>query len=109
MSITTKFMVLSLAAALSSPVHQHQIDYTTTTLDRYRINQLWLVTYINEAGLEVVAQAKLTNGDKTPLIAADQARMESMMPAARELTKSNKITMHLIKFTGRVDIEDIAP
>jgi hypothetical protein len=32
-----------------------------------------------------------------------------MMPAARDLAKKNKITMHLIKITNRVDLEDIVP
>ena len=68
MSIVPKIVVLGLASVLSSPIHQHQIDYTTSTPDRYRINQLWVVTYINEAGEEVVVQAKLTNGSYAPLI-----------------------------------------
>ena len=69
------------------------------------------MTDLNEAGLEVVAQAKLANGDKTPLIAADAdlARLESIIPAARDLAKTNHIKLRLIKFTNRVDIEDIVP
>jgi hypothetical protein len=109
MSIISKLVTLGLAAALSSPIRQHQID--DSSLDSQRINQLWLVTYLNEAGLEVVAQAKLANGDKMPLIAADAdlARLESMIPAARDLAKTNHIKLRLIKFTNRVDIEDIVP
>jgi hypothetical protein len=109
MSIISKLVTLGLAAALSSPIQQHQIDYSTGTPDSQRINQLWLVTYLNEAGLEVVAQAKLTNGDYAPLIAADLARLESMMPAARDLAKTRNIKMRLIKLTNRVDIENILP
>jgi hypothetical protein len=109
MSIIPKLVTLGLAAALSSPIRQHQID--DSSLDSQRINQLWLVTYLNEAGLEVVAQAKLANGDKMLLIAADAdlARLESMIPAARDLAKTNHIKLRLIKFTNRVDIEDIVP
>jgi hypothetical protein len=109
MSIISKLVTLGLAAALSSPIRQHQID--DSSLDSQRINQLWLVTYLNEAGLEVVAQAKLANSDKMPLIAADAdlARLESMIPAARDLAKTNHIKLRLIKFTNRVDIEDIVP
>jgi hypothetical protein len=109
MSIIPKLVALGLAAVLSSPVPQHQIDFSMPGPDGQRINQLWLVTYLNEAGLEVVAQAKLTNGSYTPLIAADLARLESMMPAARDLAKTHNIKMHLIKLTNRVDIEDIVP
>jgi hypothetical protein len=63
MSIIPKIVTLALAAALSSPVPQHRIDFSTHGSDSQRINQLWLVTYINETGLEVVAQAKLTTGE----------------------------------------------
>jgi hypothetical protein len=108
-SIIPKLVALGLAAALSSPVPLHRIDFSTPGSESQRLNQLWLVTYINETGLEVVAQAKLTTGDYAPLIAADQARLESMVPAARELAKASHIKMRLIKFTNRVDIQDIAP
>jgi hypothetical protein len=102
--------MLGLAAALGSPIHQHQIDFKMPSPDRIeRINQLWLVTFIDEAGHEVVVQAKLTSGDYAPLIAADPARLESMMPAARDLAKTRNIKLRLIKFTNRLDIEDIAP
>ena len=74
-----------------------------------RLEQLWLVTYVDDAGREVVAQAKLTTGDYAPLIAADSARLESMMPAARELAKANNIKMRLVKFSGRLDVEEIRP
>jgi hypothetical protein len=109
MSIIPKIVTLALAAAISSPIPQHRIDYSPPGPDNQRLNQLWLVTYLNEAGLEVVAQAKLTDGSYTPLIAADLARLESMMPAARDLAKTHNIKMRLIKLTNRVDIEDIVP
>jgi len=50
---------------------QHQIDFSTLGPDNQRINGLWLVTYVNEAGEEVVVQAILTNDTYAPLIAAD--------------------------------------
>jgi hypothetical protein len=110
MSIIPKLVMLGLVASLSSPMHQHQIDFKATSPDGIqRINQLWLVTYINEAGLETVAQAKLTSGGYAPLIAADPARLESMMPAARDLAKTRNIKMRLIKLINRLDIEDIVP
>jgi hypothetical protein len=84
------------------------IDFKATSPEGIqRINQLWLVTYINEAGQETVAQAKLVTGEYAPLIAADAARLESMMPAARGPAKANNLKMRLIKLTNRIDIEDI--
>ena len=110
MSIFPHLAMLGLAATLSSPIHQHQIDFKATSPDGIqRINQLWLVTYINEAGQETVAQAKLVTGEYAPLIAADAARLESMMPGARGLAKANNLKMRLIKLANRSDIEDIAP
>jgi len=77
--------------------------------DSQRINQLWLVTYLNQAGLEVVAQAKLETGEYAPLIAADSARLESMLPVALALATARNVKMRLIKFTNRVDVQDIVP
>jgi hypothetical protein len=109
MSVISKLLVLGLTTALSSRLPQRQIDFSLPGPDGQRINQLWLVTYVNETGLEVVAQAKLANGDYAPLIAADQARLEAMLPAARDLATTHNIKMRLIKLASRVDIEDIGP
>jgi hypothetical protein len=108
MSIVTKLAVLSLATALGSPATRSNVDFTSPN-DGQRINQLWLVTYLDPTGLETVAQAKLTSGEYAPLIAADPARLKSMMPAAIELAKAQKIKMRLIKLTERQDIEEISP
>jgi hypothetical protein len=80
-----RLSIVGLAAALPNP-----LPWAT------------LLTYINESGEETVVQAKLKTGQYAPLIAADITRVESMMPAARDL-------MRLIKFTSRLDIEDITP
>ena len=109
MSIIPKIVALGLSVALNSPVHQHQIDYTTSAPDRYRLNQLWLVTYVVESGQEVLAQVKLANGSYAPFIATDQAQLESMMPTVRRLAKATNTKLRLIKFSNRVDIEDIVP
>jgi hypothetical protein len=54
LSIIPKLVALGLAATLSSPIQQRQIGYSTGDPDTQRITQLWLVTYLNETGLEVV-------------------------------------------------------
>jgi hypothetical protein len=48
----TKLLALSLATALSSTNPQRQIDFSMPGLDTQRINQLWVVTYVKETGLE---------------------------------------------------------
>jgi hypothetical protein len=109
MSIIPKLAALGLMAALNSPIQQRQIAYSSGAPDSQRLNQLWLVTYVNEKGLEVVAQAKLQSGDYAPLIAADFERLASILPAARDLATTRNIKMRLIKFNNRVDIQDIVP
>jgi len=110
MSMIPHLSVFVATAFLSSSVFQYRIDFKMTSPDGVqRIDQLWLVTYVDEAGREIVAQAKLTNGDYAPLIAADAARLESMMPAARAIAKANNVKMRLIKFTSRLDVEEITP
>ena len=104
MSIISKLLTLGLAAALSSTGPQRQIDFNMPSPDGQRI-----VTYTNETGLDVVAQAKLRSGDYAPLIAADPARLESMLPAAHDLATTRNVKMRLIKLTNRVDIEEIVP
>jgi hypothetical protein len=102
-------MALGLAATLSSPIQPGPIAYSAGEVDANQINQLWLVTYRDATGLEIVAQAKLTTGDYAPLIAADLARLESMVPAARELARTKHMKLQLIKLTNRVEIQEIAP
>jgi hypothetical protein len=110
MTIIPYLATLGLAAALCSPIHQHQIDFKMTSPDGIqRIDKLWLVIYIDKAGQEVVAQAKAATGEYVPLIAVDAERLESVMEAARGIAKANNLKMRLIKFSNRLDIEDIAP
>jgi hypothetical protein len=107
-SIIPKFFALGLATILGSTGPQRQIDFGMPGPDSQHFNQLWLVTYVDEAGKEVLAVAKLANGQSFPLIAADQVRVDSMMPTARVLAKSNNLKMRLIKFE-RVGTQDIVP
>jgi hypothetical protein len=83
MSIIPKLAILGLAAALGSTVTQHQIDFSMPGSHDQHLNQILLVTWIEEAGVKVVVQAKLTDGSYTPLIAADASRLESALAAAQ--------------------------
>jgi|ERR1700689_4614277 hypothetical protein len=110
MSVISHLGMLGLAAALCSPISHHQIDFKMTSPDGIqRIDQLWFVTYVDDAGREIVVQAKAATGEYVPLIAVDAARLESVVAAARNLAKENNVKLRLIKFTNRLDIEDIVP
>ena len=67
------------------------------------------MTYIDEAGVETVAQTKAATGEYAPLIAADAARLETILEAAHALATANNITMRLVKFSNRLEMEDIKP
>jgi hypothetical protein len=107
MSIIPHLATLGLAAALCSSTHRHQIDFKMTSPDG--LHQLCLVTYIDNAGQEIVAQAKVVTGEYAPLIAADAERLQSEMEAAHGIAKARNLKMRLIKFTNRLDVENIAP
>jgi hypothetical protein len=73
-------------------MHHHQTDFKMGSPDGIqRIDQLWLVTYVNKAGQEIVAQAEAVTGEYVPLIAADPARLESIVAAGRGLAKANNL------------------
>jgi hypothetical protein len=110
MSVVSHLAMLGLAAALCSPIRHHQIDLKMDSPDGIqRINQLWFVTYVNDAGQEIVVHAKAATGEYVPLMAVDSTRLEAIMAAARDLAKAKNVKMRLSKFTNRLDIEDIAP
>ena len=110
MSVISHLGMLGLAAALCSPISHYQIDFKATSPDGIqRIEQVWFVTYVNDAGQEVLIQAKTTTGEYAPLIAVDPTRLESIVAGGRNLAKENNVKLRLIKFTNRLDIEDIVP
>src|SRR5258707_15514168 len=96
MSILQQLAAFGTAAFLSSAVPQYQVDLKMTSPDGVqRIDPLWMIIFIDDAGREIVVQAKLTTGDYAPMIAADSARLDSIITAARELAKTSNKTMRL--------------
>src|SRR5437868_14013968 len=107
--VTLPQLALATAAALATSIVQ-PIDLKTTSPDSVqRLEQLWMVTYVDNGGREIVAQAKLTSGAYAPLIAADVARLDDIILVARELAKANQITMQVVKFSSRQIIQEIKP
>jgi hypothetical protein len=74
-----------------------------------RLQNLWLVTYIDATGRETVAQARAASGDMAPLIAADDERLQSIIEAARMLAASRHMKLRLVKFSQRSEIGEFAP
>ena len=105
----SQLAMLGLAAILSSTPPQHKVDFTPSFDSAQRIGKLWLVTFIDNSGQEVVAQAKAATGEYVPLIAADDGRLESIIEAGRVLARAKNIKMRLIQFSTRSDLADITP
>jgi hypothetical protein len=108
MSFMTQLASLGAAAVIASSAPQVRIDLKAPGKVQ-RIDEIWMVTYVNEADVEVLVQGQLSTGEFVPMIAADRARMESMVPAARAMAKALNIQMRLIKYTNRVDLLEIRP
>ncbi|SHK69812.1 hypothetical protein [Bradyrhizobium lablabi] len=107
--MTFSHIALATAAVLTTSL-VHQVDLKMGSSDGVqRLEQLWVVTYVDNGGREIVARAKLTTGDYAPLIAADAARLESIIPVAREIAKANNVTLQIVKFSNRLIVEEIKP
>jgi len=101
-------LVLGLVLAVLTP--QLKADTKAPSLDGVqRIDQLWMIVFVDKGGVENLAQAKTVAGDYVPLIAADLPRLESMLQVSREMARALNREMRLIKFTNRVDLEQIRP
>jgi hypothetical protein len=66
LSAISKLVALGLAATPSSPIRQHPIAYSAADVDTNQINQLWLVTYRDATGLQIIARARPATGNYTP-------------------------------------------
>lgn len=71
-----------------------------------RIEKLWAYVSKDEHGNEGLCAGEL-NGIFMPLIAADQARLRSLTPAAEALAAECGMTIVLVEFTARVDLRSI--
>lgn len=74
-----------------------------------RINYLWVVIHADTAGHEQIVHALTTDGVYLPLVAADDARLESILPVARKLAASTNWKMNVVKFVARIDVGEIEP
>jgi hypothetical protein len=74
------------------------------------IDDLWLFVSIDDKGNEGVCAAPLAGpGSLVPLVAADEARLKSLLPVARQIARGSGKTVKLIKFSTRSEIMAIAP
>ena len=73
-----------------------------------RINHIWAFLSLDEGGEGVVA-GPLGPLGVVPYIAADEARLVSLRPLAREIARRFEKVVLLAKFGSREDVERIEP
>jgi hypothetical protein len=77
--------------------------------DILRIDEIWAFVSCDETGEGICAAPLLGPGSVVPLIAADKARLKSIMSVAQQLATASGKTVKLVKFTVREEVEEIAP
>lgn len=73
----------------------------------FKIESLYAFISEDETG-EGLCGAPMLGMGSMPLIAADEARLESLRSIAKQLAKMTKKKIKLIKLTSRVDLEEIS-
>lgn len=74
-----------------------------------RIDEVWLFVSTDEAGEGVCAGPLMGPGSLVPLIAADEARLNSLIPVAQQIAKESGKSIKLIKMSQRTDLMTIGP
>jgi hypothetical protein len=92
---------------VSAREHEVVVDDPPNHLPR--IGHIYAFLSIDEHGNEGLCAAPLGDLPVVPLIAADPARLGSLMPVAKRLAKATRKKIVLACFIARTDIKEIAP
>lgn len=74
-----------------------------------KIENIWAALSVDEGGEGVVAAPLAPGMLSVPLIAADEARLKSIVPLAKRMATMFGKKMRLVKFTTREEIEEFLP
>jgi hypothetical protein len=99
--------VASAFFATAPPTMHVKSDGDALSLQRFDV--LWMVTYIDDAGRETIAQAPAASGELVPLMAVDGGRLQSIIEAGKMIAATRHIKLRLIRFSQRSDIGEFAP
>ena len=78
-------------------------------LNKLHIDQCWIFISVDEHGNEGACAASMPPFGMVPLIACDEARLESLRPMAKQIAGMTGKTIKLIRLTTREDLEIIEP
>jgi hypothetical protein len=74
-----------------------------------KIEHIWAFVSFDECDQSEGVIGVTMNGTMMPLIAADENRLRSLRPIAFKVAIMHGITVKLIKFSSREEVETIAP
>lgn len=74
-----------------------------------RIDEVWLFVSTDETGEGICAGPLMGPGSLVPLIAADEARLNSLIPVAQQIAKQSGKSIKLIKMSQRTELMTIGP
>jgi hypothetical protein len=77
---------------------------------KLRIDEIFAFIVTDTDGTEgVAAFLAPKSGGWMPMVAADRARVDSLMPMARDLARHGGVTIRLTRFSTREILEEIKP
>ena len=77
--------------------------------EQLRIDEVWLFISVDATGEGVCAAPLFGPNSLVPLIAADEARLKSLIPIARQLARDSGRQIKLIKLSQRTEVMAISP
>lgn len=72
-----------------------------------RIDSVFVFIVLDEDGTEGVPAFLAPNGMLLPMVAADQARLDQLLPIARDMAALRQVPIHLCRFSTRELLETI--
>jgi hypothetical protein len=105
--IAIKLGTLALGMTLAAQLGN--ADVSTQVQPLLRIEKLWMLTYVNDDGVENIAQTRSPSGELLPLMAVDQERLGSIIELGRQVSAAHKIKLTLVELSNRSDVGEIKP
>lgn len=77
--------------------------------NKQKIEHVWMVISSDDEGEGICGASLFGTSSLVPLMAADEARLESILPFAKILARETGMTIKLIKFSVREEVMEITP
>jgi hypothetical protein len=105
-----RIFAFSMALLFGPPAPETRVDFKTSSPSSpTHFEKLWIVTCLDETGVEAIALARASSGEVVPLIATDPERLSSIVEAGRVIAAAHKVKMRLVEFSSRSDVGEFNP